>query len=54
MKKQKQEKPIAEEWDISEGMGILPADISLTQNVGCVGSKSKKPTTKPSNSENKT
>ncbi len=33
----------AEEWDISEGMGILPDDIPLTQNIGCVGGKSKKP-----------
>lgn len=32
----------AEEWDLSQGMGILPDDISLTQNIGCVGSKSKK------------
>lgn len=33
----------AEEWDLSEGMGILPNDISFTQNIGCVGGKVKKP-----------
>ena len=33
----------AEDWDLSEGMGILPSDIPLTQNIGCVGGKSKKP-----------
>ena len=33
----------AEEWDISEGMGILPDEINLTQNIGCVGGKPKKP-----------
>jgi len=32
----------ADEWDLSQGMGILPNDISLTQNIGCVGGKSKK------------
>lgn len=43
-------KPV-EEWDLSEGMGILPQDISFTQNIGCVGGKSKtagnKESTKP-------
>jgi hypothetical protein len=34
----------AEEWDLSEGMGILPSDIPFTQNIGCVGGKAKKPT----------
>jgi hypothetical protein len=53
MKKQKPQKPLAEVWDFSEGMGILPVDISLTQNVGCVGGKDKKPKTVMSNSENK-
>ena len=33
----------AEDWDLSEGMGILPSDIPLTQNIGCVGGNSKKP-----------
>ncbi len=32
----------ADEWDLSQGMGILPNDLSLTQNIGCVGGKSKK------------
>ncbi len=32
----------AEEWDLSQGMGIFPDDISLTQNIGCVGGQSKK------------
>lgn len=42
MKNNKQNNPItAEEWDISEGMGILPDDISFTQNIGCVGGKTK-------------
>jgi hypothetical protein len=30
------------EWDLSEDFGILPKDIPLTQNIGCVGSSSKK------------
>jgi hypothetical protein len=42
MKKQKTQKPVAEEWDLSEGMGILPDDVSLTQNIGCVGGGNKK------------
>ncbi|SMP27753.1 hypothetical protein SAMN06265367_105142 [Algoriphagus winogradskyi] len=33
----------AEDWDISKGMGILPDDVAFTQNIGCVGGKSKKP-----------
>lgn len=33
----------AEEWDLSECMGILPDDIPFTQNIGCVGGKTKKP-----------
>lgn len=32
---------LAEEWDMTAGMGILPADIPLTQNIGCVGGKPK-------------
>ncbi len=42
----KKETPFAEEWDLSEGMGILPADIPFTQNVGCVGGKNKKQKTR--------
>jgi hypothetical protein len=40
--KLKTQEPEAEEWDLSQGMGILPDDISLTQNIGCVSGKSKK------------
>lgn len=32
----------ATEWDLSEGMGILPNDKSLSENIGCVGGKPKK------------
>ena len=46
MKKEKKRLPPfqepAEEWDLSQDFGILPKDISLTQNIGCVGSGSKK------------
>ncbi len=42
MKKKKNQEP-AEEWDIGQGMGILPDDVSLTQNIGCVGGKTPKP-----------
>lgn len=52
MKKKKPEKPLAEEWDLSEGMGILPTDISFTQNIGCVGGKPKKPHSEKPKSEN--
>ncbi|REG84067.1 hypothetical protein [Algoriphagus antarcticus] len=55
MKTNKSKKPPekeieAEEWDPTEGMGILPNDIPFTQNIGCVGGKTKKPnnTTKKS------
>ncbi|MFN3998855.1 hypothetical protein [Algoriphagus sp.] len=51
-KKPKPEKPIEEEWDLSEGMGILPSDISFTQNIGCVGGKPKKPMIAKPKSEN--
>lgn len=58
--KSKPKKPIplkpeeqAEEWDFSQGMGILPPDISLTQNIGCVGHKKEKHNTSlNSNSKN--
>ena len=49
-KKKKQE--AAEEWDLSNGMGIFPDDISLTQNIGCVGGKTSKPE-KPDKKEKK-
>jgi hypothetical protein len=32
----------AEDWDLSDGMGILPDDVPFTQNIGCVGGKTKK------------
>jgi hypothetical protein len=42
MKKKKVERDEeATEWNLSEGMGILPEDIPFTQNIGCVGGKSK-------------
>ncbi len=54
MKKKKMpQEPIATEWDFSEGFGILPADVSLTQNIGCVGGKSKKQGSQPAKPENK-
>lgn len=33
----------AEEWELESGMGILPENIPFTQNIGCVGGKTKKP-----------
>lgn len=54
MKKKKlPPEPIATEWDFSEGFGILPTDVSLTQNIGCVGGKSKKQVSQPAKPENK-
>ena len=38
-KKKKTEQEEAPEWDLRQGMGILPDEISLTQNIGCVGAK---------------
>lgn len=51
--KSKTQEPEAEEWDLSQGMGILPDDISLTQNIGCVSGKSKKEVKTPFKQENK-
>ena len=51
MKKSKPTQSIAEEWDLSEGMGILPDDIPFTQNIGCAGGKS--PKTKKDESQKK-
>ncbi|MEN2280529.1 hypothetical protein AAGF08_00225 [Algoriphagus sp. SE2] len=56
MKKKKQssstkEENFAEEWEIGKGMGILPDDIPLTQNIGCVGGKTKSSKTKTPNSK---
>lgn len=53
MKKQKSQEPLAEEWDLSEGMSILPDNVSLTQNIGCVGGKPKKSKIEKTNQENK-
>jgi hypothetical protein len=30
-----------QDWDLTQDFGIFPKDISLTQNIGCVGSKRK-------------
>lgn len=41
---------VAEEWDLRQGMGILPEDVPFTQNIGCVGGKApKKETPKSKN-----
>jgi hypothetical protein len=45
--------PEVEEWDLTLDMGILPKDISLTQNIGCVGGTAKKIIKRPSESEGK-
>ncbi len=34
--------PEIQEWDLNQSLGIFPDDISLTQNIGCVGGKKKK------------
>ncbi|MBM3426786.1 MAG: hypothetical protein FJX97_07320 [Bacteroidetes bacterium] len=39
------------EWDLSESFGILPQDLSLTHNLGCVRSPAGKKETKPSSSD---
>ena len=36
------------EWDLSESFGVLPQDLSLTHNLGCVRS----PKSSPSDSRN--
>lgn len=36
---------MAKEWDLREGMGIIPQGVSLTQNIGCVPNKKAKPET---------
>lgn len=45
-KKSPEKETESEEWDISKGMGIFPDDISFTQNIGCVGGKTKKESNK--------
>lgn len=49
-KKKPIEEAYAEDWDLENGMGILPEDISLTQNIGCVGGRKKSKSNKKSNS----
>jgi hypothetical protein len=41
-KKKTPPEELATEWDLKEGMGILPKDKSFTQNIGCVGTKQMK------------
>lgn len=53
MKKKKIEPEEASEWDLSQGMGILPDDVSLTQNIGCVGGKPAKPEKQIKKTDNK-
>jgi hypothetical protein len=38
--------PEIQEWDLDQSFGIMPDDISLTQNIGCVGGKKRKETPK--------
>jgi hypothetical protein len=33
--------PESDDWDFVKEMGIIPEDISLTQNIGCVGESRK-------------
>ncbi len=39
------------EWDLSESFGVLPQDLSLTHNMGCVRTNSTKKEPKPSDSD---
>ena len=55
MKKKKSQTPKPnpedfEEFDPREGFGIFPDDVSLTQNIGCVGGKKPKEKTKNNSS----
>jgi len=53
-KHKKKKDEFASEWDFSEGFGGLPEDLDLTQNLGCVPERKKKPNLiKPSDSETK-
>ncbi|EAZ81587.1 hypothetical protein [Algoriphagus machipongonensis] len=42
---------VPNEWDLSQGMGIFPEDVSFTQNIGCVGGKGKPKDEKPANNK---
>lgn len=53
MKKEKTQNPQVEEWNLSQGMGILPEDIPFTQNIGCVGGGAKNPRMKNPKAKNK-
>jgi hypothetical protein len=44
----KMETPELEDWDLSQDFGILPKDIALTQNIGCVSDRSKSKPSEPS------
>lgn len=53
MKKKSQPKsnmevPKVEDWDLTQDFGIIPKDIALTQNIGCVSDRSKSKPSKPS------
>ena len=52
-KKKAKTEEFADTWDLSKGMGILPEDISFTQNIGCVGGNTKKPSQEVRKPENK-
>ena len=39
------------EWDLRESFGVLPQDISLTHNLGCVRSPAGKKEPKPNDSD---
>jgi hypothetical protein len=52
--KSKPNKPVPPEpveWDLSEPFGVLPQDLSLSHNLGCVRSSSGKKEIKPSSSD---
>lgn len=39
------------EWDLSEPFGVLPQDLSITHNLGCVRSPVAKKERKPNHSD---
>ncbi len=55
MKPKKKQKPVEEatwEYDMTQPMGILPDGVSLTQNIGCVSTRIKKPDVKAEKKNN--
>ncbi|MCH7411779.1 hypothetical protein MM239_20500 [Belliella sp. DSM 111904] len=40
-KKETEGEKVAEEWDLEEGFGGIPQDITLTQGIGCARSSKK-------------